>query len=115
MGKLSFNNTAFVLDGAVTLNGRLNADPDTVGSNQNSWLINAANQTLTINPGSVFTVAANTWLILRNKSDGSNPVAGTGEGSAPQIVFANGSKVQHKNTAKFTPTHLLGAKKPFSF
>jgi hypothetical protein len=98
-GELSFNDTTFVLDGEVTLNGRANANPTTAG-NAKSWLINAGNQVLTINPDSVFTVAAGTWLILRNDGTDYPVVGGTpGSGeSAPQIVFANGSKVQPDGT-----------------
>jgi hypothetical protein len=91
---LSFNNTTFELDGEVTLNGLLDVNSATVGAGQKSWLINADNQTLTINPGSVFTVAANAWLILRNDNTAYPVVGGTGGGAAPQIVFQANSKVQ---------------------
>jgi hypothetical protein len=112
-GSFSYDSTGYVLDGEVTLNGRVNANSDTLGNGKNSWLINATDQTLTINPGSVFTVAANTWLILRNDANGSCPVVGgtTVGGAAPQIIFANGSAVQpdlpsnfyaNNNSAAFT-------------
>jgi hypothetical protein len=97
----SFNNTSFVIDGNVTLNGIEDYDTGTFGDDVKAMTLVASLQTLTLNPGSTLTIASGVILNLSGSSQKQVIVKGSGSGAAPKVVLKANATLWHYNGINF--------------